>query len=436
MSSIVESGSGGPAASWRDRDAELLSPAYSRYSDLVVDRASGSYLHTVDGREVLDLGCGIGVTNLGHCHPEVVAAVHDQVDRLWHTSVTTLNVTMIETAAALVDVAPPGLDQVFLNNSGAEAVEAALKLARKATGRTEFIAFTGSFHGRTYGALSLTASKAKYRAGVGPILPGIHHVTYPHCFRTCSHPPDDMCPLAAGEEILRLFDTRVAPETVAAIVVEPFQGEGGFVIPPRAFLPRLRQLCDEHGILLIADEVQSGFARTGRMWAVDHTDTVPDIMCVAKAFGNGLPIAGILARPAVMGAWHPGDHGTTYGGNPIACAAAGAVIRTITRDRLDDRAARLGSRALERIRTWMGKVPTLGDVRGAGLWIGLEFMRGRVPAADVAQHVQQRALADNVLLLTCGTDGNVIRLMPPLTIAETDLDRALDVLERCLTAAG
>ena len=204
---------------------------------------------------------------------------------------------MIEAAAALVSIAPEGLDQVFLNNSGAEAVESSIKLARRATGRTEIIAFTGGFHGRTYGALTLTASKAKYRNGVGPFLPGVHHVRYPHCFRYCDHGPDEVCPIARGDEIEHLFKTAGPSDTVAAIVVEPLQGEGGFVVPPPAFMPRLREICDEHGILLVCDEVQSGFGRTGRFFCVEHSGVRPDIMCVAKAFGNGLPIAGHRRPP-------------------------------------------------------------------------------------------------------------------------------------------
>ena len=420
------------AGVWRERDAELISPAYSRYSDLVVDHAMGAHLHTVDGRDVLDFGCGIGVTNLGHLHPAVVRAVHEQVDKLWHTSVTTLNPKMIEAAAALVSIAPEGLDQVFLNNSGAEALESSIKLARRATGRTEIIAFTGGFHGRTYGALTLTASKARYRNGVGPFLPGVHHVRYPNCFRYCDHGPDESCPIARGDEIAHLFKTTVPADTVAAIIVEPLQGEGGFVVPPPTFLPRLREICDENGILLVCDEVQSGFGRTGRFFCVEHTGVRPDIMCVAKAFGNGLPIAGIVATHAVMSAWHPGEHGTTYGGNAVACAAAVAVIETLRAERLPERAAALGARVMERLAGWVVEFPEIGDVRGLGLMIGIEFMRNGDSAPDIAARVQRRCVERDLLLLTCGIDDNVIRLLPPLTIGEDDLDTGLDILEDCV----
>jgi 4-aminobutyrate aminotransferase len=420
------------ASVWRERDAELVSPAYSRYSDLVVESAEGAHLRTVDGRDILDFGSGIGVTSLGHRHPAVVAAVHEQVDRLWHVSVTALHPKMIEAAAALVSIAPEELDQVFLTNSGAEAVEGAIKLARRATGRSEIIAFTGAFHGRTYGALTLTASRAKYREGVGPLLPGVHHVRFPYCFVFCNHEPGQRCSIAEGEDIDLLFRTAVAPDTVAAIVVEPIQGEGGFVVPPATFLPTLRRLCDEHGILLVADEVQSGMARTGRMFAVEHSGVVPDIMCVAKALGNGLPVAAILAKHAVMQAWHPGEHGTTYGGNAVACAALIAVIDTLQRERLVERAARLGEDVLRRARGWQEVAPVLGDVRGRGLMVGLEFVRNGRPAADAVARIRADALRRGLLLLSCGTADNVIRIMPPLTIPEEELHAGLDILEAAI----
>jgi 4-aminobutyrate aminotransferase len=419
------------AAMWRERDAELISPAYHRYSDLVVESAEGAHLHTVDGRDVLDFGCGIAVTNLGHRHPAVVEAVHKQVDRLWHTSVTAYHPQMIEAAAALVSITPPSLDQVFLTNTGAEAVEGAIKLARRSTGRSDIIAFVGAFHGRTYGALSVTASKAAYRRGMGPLLPGVHHVRYPYCFRYCSHPRGALCDLVERELEL-LFATTTAPDTVAAIIVEPVQGEGGYVVPPATFMPMLRKVCDEHGILLIADEVQSGFGRTGRMFAVDHTGVYPDIMCVAKALGNGMPIAATIARHHVMRAWHEGEHGSTFGGNPVACAAAIAVIETLSRERIPERAERLGRKVMERARVWQSEIPALADVRGLGLMIGLEFMQNGAPAAALVDRLAAAALARGLLVLSCGIDSNVIRLIPPLTIPEGELDAGLDILEAAM----
>jgi len=421
---------------WRDRDAELVSPAYARYSDLVVERAEGAHLYTVDGRDVLDLGAGIGVVNLGHRHPVVTAAVHAQVDRVWHTSVTAINTPSIQAAEALVSISPPGLDTVFLCNSGAEAVEGAIKLARKATGRSDVIGFRGGFHGRTYGALTLTASKAKYHKGIGPLLPGVHHVEYPYCLRRCPPDASGRCGVAAGEEIERLLDTTVAPQDVAAIVVEPVLGEGGYVVPPREFLPALRRICDTHGILLVCDEVQSGIGRTGRNFAVEHFGVIPDILCVAKGFGNGMPIGALVAPAALMRAWQPGDHGTTFGGNPVACAAAVAVVEVLERERVLERVTALGASALQRLRSWQAWAPPLAEVRGLGLMIGLEFLdAGGSPATDLVSDVRNRALAEDVLLLACGTDENVIRLAPPLTIPEAELSHGLDVLERSLREA-
>ena len=420
------------AAVWRDRDAELLSPAYHRYSDLVVDHAQGTHLYTVDGRDVLDFGCGIAVTNLGHLHPDVTRAVHEQVDSLWHTSVTTYSPRMIEAAEMLVSVMPEGLNRVFFNNSGAEAVEAAIKLARRATGRSDIIAFTGGFHGRTYGALTLTASKARYRAGIGPMLPGVHHARYPYCFRFCTHAPGERCSIAEGDELRLLLATTAPAENVAAIVVEPLQGEGGYIVPPPAFLPMLRRLCDEHGILLVADEVQSGMGRTGRMFAFEHNGVLPDIVAIAKALGNGLPIGATVARDDVMRAWRPGEHGSTYGGNAVVCAAAIAVIETLLRDDLPARASRLGAQVMQRMRAVQRDIAELGDVRGLGLMVGLEFMRDGAPAAELVGRITAAALAGGLLLLTCGLDDNVIRVIPPLTVTDDELARGLDVLEAAI----
>jgi 4-aminobutyrate aminotransferase len=423
------------SAAWWERDAELVAPVYSRYSDLVVESAEGAHLRTVDGRDVLDFGCGIGVTNLGHRHPAVVAAVHRQVDLVWHTSVTALNTPMVDAAEAIVGITPTALDQVFFCNSGAEAVEGAIKLVRRATGRSEIIAFTGGFHGRTYGAMTLTASKARYRNAAGPFLPGVHHVRYPYCFRYCTHAQDEPCPIAE-DDLRLLFATTTPPESVAAIIVEAVQGEGGFVVPPPTFLPALRKTCDQHGILLIADEVQCGMARTGRMFAVEHTGTVPDVMTIAKALGNGLPVAAIVSRHDIMSSWQRGEHGTTYGGNAVACAAVVAVIETMQKERIPERAAALGKQVMERVHRWQAATPALGDVRGLGLMIGLEFMNGDAPDADFVKQVRHLALNRGLLTLNCGIDDNVIRVMPPLNISENDLHAGLDILEASIQEAG
>ncbi len=419
---------------WRGRDAEAVSQVYSRYSELVIVEAEGTHLHTADGRDVLDFGCGIAVTSVGHRHPRVVQAVHEQVDKLWHTSTTAYHTKIVETAERLVAITPDGLDRVFFGNSGAEAVEAALKVARRSTGRTDIIAFEGSFHGRTYGALSLTASKSKYHRGVGPFLPGVHHTPYPYCFRTCSHAPGEPCPIAAGKYLDDMFDLWVDPESVAAIVVEPILGEGGYVVPPEGFLQTLRSYCDRYGMLLVADEVQSGMGRTGKMFAVDHDAVKPDIMCVAKALGDGLPISAMVARHEVMEAWHAGEHGTTYGGNPVACAAALAVMDVIEDEHLLDRSARLGTQIMERLATWKDRYAHVADIRGRGLMIGVEFMEGATPATAFVEGVRSDAIERGVLTLACGRDENVIRLVPPMTISDADLDAGLSMLEASIEA--
>jgi 4-aminobutyrate aminotransferase len=336
-----------------------------------------------------------------------------------------MNPPAIRAAEALVRIAPRGLDQVFLCTSGTDAVEAALKLARKATGRTDIIGFEGAFHGRTYGALSVSASQRRHRAGVGPFLPGTHTVPYPSGS------------LGRTEDaIARLFATRLDPSDVAAVIVEPVLGEGGYVVPPPEFLPYLRRLCDEHGIVLIVDEIQSGLGRTGRLFATDHVGVAPDILCVAKAFGNGLPIAAIAAGHGLMGVWERGDHGSTFGGNPIACAAAEAVVETLEREGLADRAARLGAHAIDRMDRWMETIPSVDDVRGLGLMIGIELVSpDRIGGGELAERVRARALARGLLLLSCGTFGNVLRVIPPLTIPEQELEMGLDIIEECLREA-
>jgi len=401
---------------WRERYTNALAPCLRLHSDLVVARAEGAHLFTLDGRDVLDFGCGIGVTNLGHRHPAVVAAVRTQLDTLWHTSVTMMNTTTIRAAEAIVRVAPRGLDRVFLCNSGTESIEAAIKLTRKATGRSELIAFEGSFHGRTMGALSLTSAKSRYRAGIGPLLPGVHFVPYPR------HS------LAATEEAIeRLFESRVDPREVAAVVVEPILGEAGCLVPPPQFLPWLRTLCDEWGILLVVDEVQTGIGRTGKMFAHEHAQIAPDIVCMAKALGNGVPIGAIVSSHGVMGSWEAGDHGTTFGGNPLACSAAIAVLETIERERLLDRARVLGARILDRVLATRRFAPSIREVRGLGLMIGIEVSSG-----DLARRVRSTALQHGLLVLGAGRHDEVVRLLPPLTLTDQELDLGLDILETSL----
>ena len=418
---------GAETAAWLKRDAAAITPAYHRYTDVVAVRGEGSYIVDVEGRRYLDFGSGIAVTSLGHGHPAVIAAVKDQVEKLVHVSVTTNHELNIRLAERLIEVTPDGLDMCFLANSGAEAVEGAIKLARRVLGRTEIVAFTGGFHGRTYGALTLTTSKEYYRTGYGPLLPGVHHVPYPR-------------PLSMGGEDAALEVTRTAidqlltdvpPSTIAAFVVEPVLGEGGYIVPPAGFMPMLREYADRHGILLVADEVQTGIARTGRMFASEHTATVPDVLLVAKALGSGFPISAIVGRRDLMEAWPPAAHGSTFGGNPVSCAAALATLEVIEREALAERAARLGAGILERLRESVGRDEGVAEVRGLGMMVGIEFSAGakHAQARDRQEEVRGHCLERDMLVLSCGSEDEVIRLIPPLNISQSDLDRGLSTLE-------
>ncbi|MGC2191465.1 MAG: aminotransferase class III-fold pyridoxal phosphate-dependent enzyme, partial [Candidatus Dormiibacterota bacterium] len=406
-------------------------------TDLVISSAEGSFLIDVEGRRYLDFACGIAVTSLGHRHPDVTEAVHRQLDRYWHTSIVTQSVVMTEAAERVAAICPDPLDVVFFANSGAEVVEGALKLARRSTGRAGIISFRGAFHGRTFGALSVTTSKALYRAAYGPLLPGVYVTPYPYCFRVCDHAPGEPCPIAAGEELERLFHQVVSANEVAAILVEPIQGEGGYVVPPEGFLATLRRICDQHGILLICDEIQTGVARTGRWLAVDHEQVVPDIVTLAKALGSGLPVGAIVASHRLMDRWESGSHGSTFGGNPVAGAAVIATLKVIERDHLMERATELGQTIRSRVEAWQKAGHGPSDLRGRGALIGLEFMdhQGRPDSERVSQ-IKHQALDAGLVVLSCGVDDNVIRLLPPLTVSDAELGQALEILESAVVGTG
>jgi len=427
----------GLSAAWRERDRRSVASVWSRYTDLVISDAEGSFLTDVDGRRYLDFACGIAVTSLGHRHPDVAAAVHRQVDRLWHTSIVTQNVVMTEAAERVAAICPDPLKVVFFANSGAEVVEGALKLARRSTGRQGIVCFRGGFHGRTLGALSVTTSKVNYRQGYGPLLPGVQVTPYPYCFRVCDHAPGQPCPIAAGEELERLFHQILPANEVAAILVEPIQGEGGYVVPPQGFLSTLRRICDQHGILLICDEVQTGVARTGRWLAVNHEPVVPDIVTLAKALGSGLPVGAIVASHELMDHWESGSHGSTFGGNPVAGAAVIATLDVIERDGLMARAEQIGAVVNARVRQWQRAGHGPSDLRGRGAMIGMEFMdeQGRPDSVRVSE-IKHGALAAGLVLLSCGIDDNVIRLLPPLTVSDADLSQGLDILESAVMKPG
>jgi len=419
-----------------------VSPVWTHLLDKVLVRGEGAYVWDQDDRRYMDFSSGIGVVNTGHCHPRVVKAVREQAGRALHlqANVGFVHEPMLRLIAALREIVPPKLDTFFFSNSGAEAVEAAVKLARQATRRTNVIAFQRAFHGRTVGTMSLTSSKTIYRAGYQPLMPGVFFAPYAYCYR-CPKMEANPEKYSANcncdwplEQVRFLLKSQTSPEETAAILVEPVLGEGGYVAPPASFLRGLRDICDEYGILLIMDEVQSGFGRTGRFFALEHYDVTPDILIMAKGLASGLPLSGIAARRELMERWEPGSHGGTYGGNVIACAAAEATIRVLQDEGLVENAARLGKKLLARLRALQERYPGLGDVRGLGLMVGVEFVvpGGRTPDKDRAKAVQQVCRESGLLLLTCGTEGNVIRWIPPLIIGEKELEQALDIFEGAL----
>jgi 4-aminobutyrate aminotransferase len=403
------------------RYAAVIAPALAHYSPLVVERAQGAYLYTSGGGRYLDLGSGIATTNLGHSHPEVVAAVEAQLHRVTHLSITAYHEAPVALAEHLVRVAPPGLEMVFFGNSGAEAVEGTLKLARRVTGRSAVVAFLGGFHGRTFGALSVTSSRAAYRAGYAPLLPGVYLAPYP---ASSAEAEAEAC-LA---HLDRLFALAVPPEEVAAILVEPVQAEGGIVVPPPAFLHGLRERCDRHGIVLIFDEVQTGFGRTGAMFAAQRWGVTPDVMAVGKAIASGLPLSAVVGRRDLMAAWPEGSHGTTFGGNLLACAAGVATLAVLEREGLPERARELGAWALDELRAVAARHPRVAvEARGLGLLLGLACT-----GPEVVHRVERRLLAEGILALHCGPAGEVLRFLPPLTVERDDLGRAITAVDRAL----
>lgn len=418
-------------------DRQFVSPSYTRDYPLVARRGQGMFVEDVDGNSFLDFSAGIAVVSTGHCHPDVVKAIQRQAETLIHMSGTDFYYPQMAQLAEKVAAITPGsfAKRVYFGNSGTEAMEAALKLARYHTRRPGFIGFLGSFHGRTFGALSITASKAVQRNRFGPLLPGVAHSPYPNPYRCAvGHRPGE-CSCDPVEFIeKKLFKTSVPPEEVAAIVVEPIQGEGGYIIPPATFLPRLRELADRHGILLIFDEVQCGMGRTGKMWACQHDGVVPDILISAKGIASGLPLSVTVARADIMD-WPPGAHASTFGGNPVACAAAFETIRLLE-EKYVDNAARVGEYILKRTANWPAKHPIVGQVRGRGLMIGIELVKNqetREPYPEARPRILERAFEQGLLILGCGE--STVRLMPPLIVEPQHADVALEILERCLSEA-
>jgi len=421
-----------------DGDARYISPSYTRSYPMVAKQGRGIVVTDVDGNEFFDFSAGIAVTSTGHCHPDVVAAIQKQAGELIHMSGTDFYYeSLVTLAERLSKIAPmPGPHRVFYGNSGAEAVECALKLARYHTRRQNVIAFFGAFHGRTMGALSLTASKPQQKRRFGSPVPGVTHVRYPDVYRGCEGGAQDAEAFALDcarfiED--KLFKTTLPPEEVAAIFVEPVQGEGGYVVAPTVFMQELRRICDKHGILLVADEVQSGMGRTGKWWAIEHTGVHPDIVCSAKGIASGMPLGVTISKAEVMD-WVPGSHASTFGGNPVCMAAALATLDVIERENLLGNSTEVGNHMLKRMADWPKKHNIVGDVRGRGLMIGVEIIKDKKTkeyAAAERDRIVELAFERGVLFLGCGP--STIRIAPPLVVTKDEADVAVDVLDECIS---
>jgi 4-aminobutyrate aminotransferase len=412
-----------------------ISPVWSHNFPIVAERAEGCYIYAVDGKKYLDFTCGIGVTNTGHCHPKVVEAIREQAGLFLHAQVNiVVHQPMLRLIEELRTVVPPTIDSFFFSNSGAEAVEGAVKLARAATGKPNVIVFAGSFHGRTAGAMALTTSKTIYRSGYQPLPAGVFVAPYPYAYKLgmTDAQTTEYCLNALDELLL----SQTSPAETAAILIEPELGEGGYVVPPVAFMKGLRELCDRNGILLIFDEVQSGFGRTGKWFAQEYFGVIPDIMTVAKGIASGLPLSGVFSRTDLMKKWQTGSHGGTYGGNAVACAAGVATIRAMRDEDMLGNAAQRGLQLSTGLHKLQEEYPIIGDVRGLGLMIGTEFtLRGKPADKAVTKAVIHACEERGLLLLSCGTHDNVIRWIPPLIVNEQQVNDGLEIFSEALKEA-
>ncbi|MDQ3249064.1 MAG: aminotransferase class III-fold pyridoxal phosphate-dependent enzyme [Chloroflexota bacterium] len=399
---------------------------------MLIDHAEGAYLYATDGRRYLDFTSGIGVTNTGHCHPKVVAAAQAQIGKLIHGQINIVyHQPMLDLVNELLTIVPPHLHSFFFSNSGAEAIEASIKLARQATKRPNIIVFQGSFHGRTVGAMSLTMSNTVYRAGYQPLMAGVFVAPFPYSYHYGWS--DDETTTFCLRELRHLLVTQTAPSETAAVLIEPILGEGGYVVPPPCFLEGVQMICQEHGILLIADEVQSGFGRTGEWFGCQHFNIEPDILVMAKGVASGFPLSGIAARPELMAKWQTGSHGGTYGGNAVSCAAAAATIRVLREENLLHNATIMGEALQTGLRDLQKRFGMIGDVRGKGLMIAAEFtLSNGDPDSKTAKAIVHACQAQGLLLLTCGPYSNVIRWIPPLIVDEGHLDEGLGIFEGAL----
>ena len=412
-----------------------MSPILGRYYERSWSYGEGHTLFDSDGRGFLDFACGIATTSLGHHHPAVTQAIKDQADKLLHIcNALGYLEPVARLSAMLADACPEPLDTVFFCNSGAEAIEAGMKLARRVTGRPGIIAFRGAFHGRTFGAASITSSSINYRQGYEPLLPSVYLTPFPNVYRYFGDDEDAAAAGAMGA-LRTLLGHEIPASSVAAIIIEPIQGEGGFNPAPASFMRELRALCDENGILLIAEEVQTGVGRTGRMWAFEDSGIVPDVVCVAKALANGMPLGAIVTRRELQERWGVGAHGTTFGGNPVSCAAGVAVLNTIAEQKLVANAAARGAELTAALKALMARDDRIGDVRGRGLMVGIEFVKDRAtrdPDTDTCEALILACADQGLLVLNCGTHHNVIRFLPPIDVTAEEIATGVDLFAAAL----
>ena len=410
-----------------------MTPAWSRIFNFVAERAEGSYIYTDDGRKLLDFTCGIGVTNTGHCHPKVVEAIREQAGLFLHAQANiVIHKPMLQLIEELRKIVPSSIDSFFFTNSGAEAVENAVKIARAATGKPNVIVFNGSFHGRTATTMALTTSKTGYRTGFSPLPSGIFVSPFPYAFRLGMS--EEQASACALEQLEYLLASQTAPKETAAILIESVLGEGGYIVPPASFMKGLREIADKNGIMLICDEVQSGFGRTGKWFAFEHYGILPDIMTVAKGIASGLPLSGVFTRTEIMKKVDVGSIGGTYGGNAVACAAGVATIRAMKEEKMLENASERGIQLMTGLRKLQEEYPQIGDVRGKGLMIGTEFMVGDRPekAKPLVKEIVHAVEGQNLLLLTCGTYDNVVRWIPPLNVTSEQINDGLKIFEGAL----
>lgn len=416
-----------------DENIKQMSPVWTRIFPIIAERAEGCYIYSTDGRKYLDFTCGIGVTNTGHCHPAVVEAIREQAGSFLHAQANIMvHQPMLQLISELKQIVPSSIDSFFFSNSGAEAVEGAIKLARAATGKTNVIVFSGSFHGRTAGTMALTTSKTIYRSGFQPLPAGVFVAPYPYSYKLGmdEEHTTQFC-LAALEELLL---SQTSPAETAAILIEPVLGEGGYVVPPASFLKGLRKLASDNGILLILDEIQSGFGRTGKWFALEHSGVVPDIMTVAKGIASGLPLSGVFSSHDIMKKLQTGSHGGTYGGNVLACAAGVATIRAMKKEDMIGNAEKRGVQLMTGLRKLQENFPIIGDVRGAGLMVGTELSKENGKPADkkLTKEIIHSCEEHDLLLLSCGTYDNVIRWIPPLIVSDSQINEALGIFGNAL----